>query len=176
MRTIEKDIPHLPTSLLNIDLQDEWTQTTAAERFLLINDGTFDKILVFATDSNLQHLANNDNNTIYADGTFYTCPSIFEQLYTLHALIDGEMFPLFCTFTWKVRGHLYQILLTTEDCLNPTPDSSELHNFLHRLQNLLIRCGASHTASVEIRALRNKWQNNRIGKVLAHTTTTVCSS
>ncbi|CAG2196462.1 unnamed protein product [Mytilus edulis] len=93
-RQREDLIPHLPTSLLNIDLQDEWTQTTAAERFLLINDGTFDKILVFATDSNLQHLANNDNNTIYADGTFYTCPSIFEQLYTLHALIDGEMFPL----------------------------------------------------------------------------------
>ncbi|CAG2245559.1 unnamed protein product [Mytilus edulis] len=80
--------PHLPTSLLNIDLKDEWTQTTAAEIFLLINAGTYDKILVFATDNHLQHMANNDNNTIYDDGTFYTCPSIFEQLYTLHALID----------------------------------------------------------------------------------------
>ncbi|VDI08372.1 Hypothetical predicted protein, partial [Mytilus galloprovincialis] len=58
--------PHLPTSLLNIDLKDEWTQTTAAERFLLINAGTYDTILVFATDSHLQHMANNDNS-IYDD-------------------------------------------------------------------------------------------------------------
>ena len=87
-------IPRLPTSLLDIDLQDEWTQTTADDRFLLINDGTYDIILVFTTDNNLQLLANNDNNTIYADGTFDTCPPLFTQLYTLHALVDGEIFPL----------------------------------------------------------------------------------
>lgn len=92
-RQREDLIPRLPTFLLDIDLQDEWTQTTADDRYLLINDGTYDRILVFATDNNLQLLANNDNNTIYADGTFYTCPSLFAQLYTLHAL-DGEIFPL----------------------------------------------------------------------------------
>ncbi|CAG2188363.1 unnamed protein product [Mytilus edulis] len=107
-RQREDLIPHLPTSLLNIDLQDEWTQTTEAERFLLINAGTYDKILVFATDNHLQHMAKNDNNTIYDDGTFCTCPSIFEQLYTLIDVPTG-----FCTITWEVKVHLYQILLTT---------------------------------------------------------------
>ncbi|CAG2257936.1 unnamed protein product [Mytilus edulis] len=98
-RQREDLIPHLPTSLLNIDLQDEWTQTTEAERFLLINAGTYDKILVFATDNNLQHMAKNDNNTIYDDGTFCTCPSIFEQLYTLIDVPTG-----FCTITWESQS------------------------------------------------------------------------
>jgi hypothetical protein len=61
---------------------------------IFINYVTHIIILVFATDNNLQHLANNDNNTLYADGTFYIFPSLFTQLYTLHALIDGAMFPL----------------------------------------------------------------------------------
>ena len=60
---------------------------------IFINYVTHIIILVFATDNNLQHLANNDN-TLYADGTFYIFPSLFTQLYTLHALIDGAMFPL----------------------------------------------------------------------------------
>ncbi|XP_063435973.1 uncharacterized protein LOC134716888 [Mytilus trossulus] len=113
-------IQHLPTSLLNIDLQNEWTETKAAERFLLINNGTYDKIVVFAPDNNIQHLANNNNNTIYADGTFYTCPPIFEQLYTLHALIDGEMFPLvFALLPGKsedIYTRFFSLLKTDCDC------------------------------------------------------------
>lgn len=85
-------IPNLPTSIDAIDLQDEWTTTIANEGFLLVNDGDQDKILIFVTDRNLQFLA--DNDTIYADGTFYTCPSLFTQLYTLHGMVDGDMFPL----------------------------------------------------------------------------------
>ena len=46
----------------------------------------------FANDRNLQLLA--DNDTIYTDGTFYTCQSLFTQLYTLHGMVDEEMFPL----------------------------------------------------------------------------------
>ena len=114
-RQREDLIPRLPTFLLDIDLQDEWTQTTADDRYLLINDGTYDRILVFATDNNLQLLANNDNNTIYADGTFYTCPSLFAQLYTLHAL-DGEIFPLvFALLPWNSEDiyiRLFNLLKT----------------------------------------------------------------
>jgi hypothetical protein len=37
-----KLIPSLPTTIDAIDLQDEWTTTTANERFLLVNDGDQD--------------------------------------------------------------------------------------------------------------------------------------
>ena len=84
--------PNLPTAINAIDLQDEWTATTAYEIFLLVNDGDQDKILIFATNLNLQLLV--DNDTIYADGTFYTCPSLFTQLCTLHDMVDGGMLPL----------------------------------------------------------------------------------
>ena len=47
-------IPNLPTTIDVIDLQDEWTTTTANERFLLVNAGDQDKNLIFATDRNLQ--------------------------------------------------------------------------------------------------------------------------
>ncbi|XP_046552864.1 uncharacterized protein LOC124262421 [Haliotis rubra] len=31
---------------------------------------------------------------VYGDGTFYVSPSLFLQLYTLHAMVGGQMFPL----------------------------------------------------------------------------------
>jgi len=108
--------PNLPTTIDVIDLQDEWTTTTANERFLLVNDGDQDKILIFATDRNLQLLA--DNDTIYADGTFYTCPSLFTQLYTLHGMVDGEMFPLVFALLPGKSEQLYTryFQLLTEVC------------------------------------------------------------
>jgi len=49
-------------------------------------------MLIFSTTSNLRHFV--AANTIFCDGTFYTCPSLFHQLYTIHAMIDGSMYPL----------------------------------------------------------------------------------
>lgn len=49
-------------------------------------------MLIFSTQKNLTHLAAAD--IIYGDGTFYSCPSLFFQLYTFHAMVDGVMYPL----------------------------------------------------------------------------------
>ncbi|WAR15649.1 hypothetical protein MAR_005754, partial [Mya arenaria] len=88
--------PVLPTSTANIQLEGEWTQTTAGGEFLQINIDETNKMLVVATRTGLQHLC--AANTIYADGTFYTCPSLCHQLFTLHGFIDGEMYPLVFAF------------------------------------------------------------------------------
>ena len=109
-------IPNLPTTIDAIDLQDELTTTTANERFLLVNTGDQDKNLIFATNRNLQILA--DNDTIYVDGTFNTCPLLFTQFYTLHAMVDGEMFlSVFGLLPGKAE-HLYTryFLLLKEAC------------------------------------------------------------
>ncbi|KAK3106289.1 hypothetical protein FSP39_017023 [Pinctada imbricata] len=87
-----KTIPALPKTLADINLPDHWTTTTADEKFLVADDGMQDRLLIFATRQSLAHLASAD--TIYADGTFYACPSLFKQLYTIYGFVDGAMYPL----------------------------------------------------------------------------------
>jgi len=60
--------------------------------------------MVFGTADNLRHISNSD--TIFADGTFYANPILFKQLYTIHAFIEGEMFPLVFAFLPEKMIHL----------------------------------------------------------------------
>ena len=46
----------------------------------------------FATDDNLRHLSTLD--TIYVDGTFHVCPSLFTQPFTINGFLHGQQFPL----------------------------------------------------------------------------------
>ncbi|CAG2215508.1 unnamed protein product [Mytilus edulis] len=74
-----KLIPALPTTVEDITVDGEWAQTTTGQPFLLADDNTNGRMLVFSTQENLYHLAAAD--TIYCDGTFYVCPTLFYQLY-----------------------------------------------------------------------------------------------
>ena len=47
---------------------------------------------MFAIYANLVKLSASE--IIYSDGTFYSCTTLFTQLYTLHASVDGTMFLL----------------------------------------------------------------------------------
>ena len=49
-------------------------------------------MIMFSTKRNLQVLEEYPN--WIADGTFYVCPKIFQQSYSLHAVIDGKCIPL----------------------------------------------------------------------------------
>jgi len=136
-RQRSKTLPKLPKTTNEIDLQGEWTRTTAGERFLLVNDGDQEKIVIFSTDKNLQLLA--DNSTIFGDGTFYTCPSLFTQLYTLHGNVDGQMYPLvFCLLPSKsqaVYNRMFSLVKTA--CidrnieLNPTTLFADYETAVH---------------------------------------------
>ena len=50
------------------------------------------RIIAFAATENLTDLSASDR--IYCDGTFYPCPSVFHQIYTIHIQIDGIMYPV----------------------------------------------------------------------------------
>jgi hypothetical protein len=91
-RQRSKTRPPLPKNRQDIRLDGEWTQTSTGQRFLLIDEGDDQRFLVFATDSNLQNLC--AARTVYGDGTFYTCPDQFYQLYTWHTFVDGHMYPV----------------------------------------------------------------------------------
>lgn len=51
---------------------------------LLPVDNIHPRLLLFSTTSNPRHLSAAD--AIFCDGTFYTCSSLFHQLYTIHAM------------------------------------------------------------------------------------------
>jgi len=64
----------------------------APEQFLFADDSNADKILMFTIARNLTNLVSAD--IIYGDGTFYTSPTQFTQLYTLNAMVDDVMYTL----------------------------------------------------------------------------------
>jgi len=68
--------------------------TNRSENFLLVNNKE-SNILLFSCKSNLMFLSNVD--TIFVDGTFKSCPSLFTQIFTVHGLQNGKYIPLlFC--------------------------------------------------------------------------------
>ena len=84
-----KLLPPLPKTRQDLNLEGAWRQTTAGENFIVTDD---DDMVILATADNLRHLSAAD--TWFCDGTFKSCPKLFSQLYTVHAFIDGDMFPL----------------------------------------------------------------------------------
>ena len=91
-RSIWKRLPPLPKTRAEIDLTGDWVNSLSGERFLLRNEGSSDRILIFSTDAMLHLLCNLE--AIYADGTFQVCPSMFMQLFTINGFIHGQQFPL----------------------------------------------------------------------------------
>ena len=88
-------LPALPTERAQVHFSGEWTKTASGESFLLAEDGSGDdKIVVFATDTNIKILCEAD--TIYVDGTFQTCPKLFYQIFTIHAFKQGKQHPSLC--------------------------------------------------------------------------------
>ena len=65
-------------------------------RFLLFDSGVGDvnRLIIFATNDALRLFATNPH--WFMNGTFKVCPEIFFQTYTIHALINHQIFP--CVF------------------------------------------------------------------------------
>jgi len=105
-------LPKLPKTQTTIVIEDAWTETLAGERFLLCDDTDTNgnRILIFATDDNLRRLCNAV--IVYGDGTFYSCPGLFKQLYTLHAAVEDTTFPLVFAFLPNKTERTYVRLLT----------------------------------------------------------------
>ena len=78
-----KTMPKNPASLRDLTLDEEWTMTSDQEQFLIHDSGvdSSNRMLVFATDNALRHLASSDS--WYMDGTFNVAPLLFTQLYVI---------------------------------------------------------------------------------------------
>ena len=80
-------MPTNPTTLFDLHF-DENTQTLGGYNFLAYDSGPgMDRIIMFSTEENKKILS---YSTIWmAGGTFKVVPSLFGQLYTVHALVGG---------------------------------------------------------------------------------------
>ena len=126
-RNRAKQLPKLPVTLNDINLDGAWSESSAGDRFLLCYD-TDDlgaRLLVFVTDDNLQKLSSAP--VLYGDGTFYACTGLFYQLYTIHADVGGQLFPLVFALlpnkTQRTHTRFFTLLKDTIDerdfVLNP---------------------------------------------------------
>lgn len=75
--------PNIPTTQL-FDIPDPFTNTLRGNNFLVIDKfiTTRQRMLLFASADQLKMLFTVD--TILMDGTFSSCPKIFDQVYTIH--------------------------------------------------------------------------------------------
>ena len=82
-----KHLPKSPVSLSDLEVTGEWTTTGGVDKedFLIHDSGpeSASRILVFASQSALTHLASADK--WYMDGTFDVAPLLFQQLYVIRA-------------------------------------------------------------------------------------------
>ncbi|KII73004.1 hypothetical protein RF11_00672 [Thelohanellus kitauei] len=82
----------LPSSTLDLMIPEDYKITLTGNRFLLYDNNSVERILIFSTEENLRLLSNH--RTWFCDGTFKTCPSLFQQLYSIHVKIYESTVPL----------------------------------------------------------------------------------
>ena len=101
-------IPQIPRVIADVRIEGEWANTWSQERFLLHLDNDWG-IAVFATDENLQRL--QLCHDVYMDGTFRTCPSPYNQYFTIHGKYRDRVLPFVTALlTGKTIGHYRQLL------------------------------------------------------------------
>ena len=85
--------------------------TSIGDRFLLYDSGVGDpnRILMFATDQALRLL--RQSNHWFGDGTFKVSPSIFFQVYTIHAICHEKVIPCLYSLLPNKTGPTYNRLL-----------------------------------------------------------------
>ena len=80
-----------------------------------------DDMIIFAADEDLEFLSRCDH--WFADGTFRVSPDGYDQLYTIHGFLNGEIFPivyaLLSSRTEQAYRHLFQEIQTLKAGLNP---------------------------------------------------------
>jgi hypothetical protein len=88
---------------------EETRLTLCIEKFLLydVDNKACGRLLIYSAFTNLIHLANT--KVWVGDGTFYSCPCVFSQLYTIQGLVRGRFYPLVFILMEKmsIKAHEY---------------------------------------------------------------------
>ncbi|CAF4773734.1 unnamed protein product, partial [Rotaria socialis] len=108
------ETPLLPKSC-RFDIPTLYNHTINVERFLLYDKMRRNKrILIFATDDQLRVLFKAKH--ILMDGTFSSCPPLFDQVYTLHGIKFEQSFPrVFALLTGRSSSIYKEMLQQLEE-------------------------------------------------------------
>ena len=91
-----------PQTRQDVDLEGIWTETTDGLRFMCVDDGEKENILIFASDEMLDKMQKFEK--LFMDGTFYVYPSLWCQFYFVHCLVDDVMCPVaYAILPWKSK-------------------------------------------------------------------------
>ncbi|KAE9536180.1 hypothetical protein AGLY_007403 [Aphis glycines] len=126
-RTIQRvckqklQLPNNPTDL-NFIILDEMTKTIDGNLFLQYDSGiNTERILIFSTTRLLYLMTQCDN--WFCDGTFSSAPSLFYQLYTIHAVQYSNVLPsVYILLPNKKENtfkRMFQALKTIDPDLSP---------------------------------------------------------
>ena len=121
--------PTNPTNLFDLYV-DQNIQTLSGNNFLLYDSGPgINRIVMFSTAENKKILS--FSKIWMADGTFKTVPSLFSQLYTIHALVggmypfrDGHLLPsIYVLLPGKITKHYREMWKVIKQmCPDANPD------------------------------------------------------
>jgi hypothetical protein len=106
-REAESTHPANPKSLEDLVVSIPYTVTSSDEPFLLYDGGDTqepqERMLIFSTERNLKIL--KDSQHWFMDGTFKACPTLFHQMYTVHASFNKAIIPLvYCLLPGKTTA------------------------------------------------------------------------
>ncbi|XP_064458848.1 uncharacterized protein LOC135369112 [Ornithodoros turicata] len=109
-------LPREPDCIDDLVLGDDHRRSLQGKLFLrydtICDDGS--RVIVFCTDENLAYL--ESSTTWLMDGTFKTVSRLFEQLYTIHAYVQGSLFPLvYCLMSRRTQLAYQQLLRDVVD-------------------------------------------------------------
>ena len=94
------DLSLNPQTRQDVDLEGIWTETTDGWRFMCVDDGEKENILIFASDEMVDKMQKFEK--LFMDGTFYVYPSLWCQFYSIHCLVDDVRCPVAYTILpWK---------------------------------------------------------------------------
>lgn len=106
------NIPQQPRNRNDIDLQGE---CTAGVDFLLSTNGDNNKILLFDTSDNINYVSQPGRHNKWGpDLQFYASSVPFKLIYTIHALIDREMYPHLCISARQIPDQIQKPVLYSE--------------------------------------------------------------
>ena len=91
-KTRNTSYPSAPYTIDDVNIQGIWSKTLSGEQFILHNS----KHPIFRTLESLKQLSKSDNDHLYFDGTFKSCPNSFYQLYSVHS-VNSELSTQFIT-------------------------------------------------------------------------------
>ena len=131
----------LPTDRSTIELPDEYKKLSSGENFLLFDSGVADKnrIFIFGTDQSSSLLEQSSH--WFMDGTFSIVPEIFFQLYTVHALISGDVIAcLYCLLPNKTTETYRRLFMKLKELMPAARPISAMLDFEQSAMNVISEC------------------------------------